>query len=122
MGLAWPKLKLKPTINRSSNDWRRFRRNWFRSSSQKFNYEWGPINAKKDLGDLFAKSSETRLMVERVEMSRRNVVVDGKVYSVKRESEPVFRLRLSDLSDTSRGCSADALDCHGFRRLVRRFN
>jgi hypothetical protein len=26
-------------------------------------------------------------MLERVEMTRRNVVVDGKVYSVKRESE-----------------------------------
>ncbi len=35
-------------------------------------------------------------MVERVEMSRRNVVVDGKVYSVKRESEPVFLLRRRD--------------------------
>ena len=50
----------------------------------------GTNNREKDLGDLFAKSSDTSPMVERVEMSRRNVVVDGKVYSVKRESEPVF--------------------------------
>src|SRR5258708_27995119 len=57
-------------------------------------------------------------MVERVEMSRRNVVVDGKVYSVKRESEPVFLLRLSDLSVRYLVVIADAIDFHGFRRLV----
>src|SRR5260221_4173871 len=57
-------------------------------------------------------------MVERVEMSRRNVVVDGKVYSVKRESEPVFLLRLSDLSVRYLVVIADAIDFHGFQRLV----
>ena len=70
------------------------------------------------MGDLFAKSSDTSAMVERVEMSRRNVVVDGKVYSVKRESEPVFLLRLSDLSVRYLVVIADAIDFHGFQRLV----
>ena len=56
-------------------------------------------------------------MAERVEMSRRNVVVDGKVYSVKRESEPVFLLRLSDLSVRYLVVIADAIDFHGFQRL-----
>jgi hypothetical protein len=57
-------------------------------------------------------------MTERVEMSRRNVVVDGKVYSVKRQSEPVFLLRLSDFSARYLVVIADAIDFHGFPRFV----
>jgi hypothetical protein len=74
--------------------------------------------AINDLGDLFLKSSDSNPMVERVEMTRRNVVVDGKVYSVKRESEPVFLLRLSDLSVRYLVVIADPIDFHGFQRLV----
>ena len=57
-------------------------------------------------------------MTERVEMSRRTVVVDGKVYSVKRQSEPFFLLRLSDLSPKYFVVTADSVDFHGFERLV----
>ena len=57
-------------------------------------------------------------MVERVEMSRRTVVVDGKVYSVKRHSEPFFLLRLNDLSPKYFVVTADSVDFHGFERLV----
>ena len=57
-------------------------------------------------------------MMERVEMSRRTVVVDGKVYSVKRESEPVFLLRLNDLLPKYFVVTADSVDFHGFKRLV----
>jgi hypothetical protein len=57
-------------------------------------------------------------MAERVEMSRRTTVVDGKVYSVKRQSEPVFLLRLNDLSTRYLVVTADAIDFHGFERYV----
>jgi hypothetical protein len=57
-------------------------------------------------------------MAERVEMSRRNIVVDGKVYSVKRQSDPIFLLRLSDLSARYLVVTADSIDFHGFERLV----
>lgn len=70
------------------------------------------------MSDLSVKSSDIDPMLERVEMSRRSVIVDGKVYSVKRESEPVFLLRLSDLSVRYLVVIADAIDFHGFQRLV----
>jgi hypothetical protein len=67
---------------------------------------------------IFFQMERQYSMVERVEMTRRNVVVDGKVYSVKRESEPVFLLRLSDLSVRYLVVIADPIDFHGFQRLV----
>jgi hypothetical protein len=57
-------------------------------------------------------------MAERVEMCRRTVVVDGKVYSVKRQSESVFLLRLSDLAARYLVVIADSIDFHGFERFV----
>jgi hypothetical protein len=57
-------------------------------------------------------------MAERVEMGRRTVVVDGKVYSVKRQSESVFLLRLNDLAVRYVVLTADSIDFHGFERLV----
>ena len=63
-------------------------------------------------------TSDNTPMTERVEMSRRTVVVDGKVYSVKRLSEPVFLLRLNELSAKYFVVTADSVDFHGFERLV----
>jgi hypothetical protein len=57
-------------------------------------------------------------MAERVEMCRRTVVVDGKVYSVKRQSEPFFLLRLNDLAVRYLVVTADSIDFHGFARSV----
>ena len=57
-------------------------------------------------------------MAERVEMCRRTVVVDGKVYSVKRQSESVFLLRVSDLAVRYVVVTADSIDFHGFERFV----
>jgi hypothetical protein len=57
-------------------------------------------------------------MAERVEMCRRTVVVDGKVYSVKRQSESVFLLRLNDLTVRYLVVTADSIDFHGFERAV----
>jgi hypothetical protein len=57
-------------------------------------------------------------MVERVEMCRGTVVVDGKVYSVKRHAEPFFLLRLNGLSPKYFVVTADSIDFHGFERLV----
>ena len=55
---------------------------------------------------------------ERVEMCRRTVVVDGKVYSVRRQSESVFLLRLNDLVVRYVVVTADSIDFHGFERFV----
>jgi len=57
-------------------------------------------------------------MAERVEMCRRTVVVDGKVYSVRRQSESVFLLRLNDLVARYVVVTADSIDFHGFERFV----
>ena len=57
-------------------------------------------------------------MTERVEMCRRTVVVDGKVYSVRRQSEAVFLLRLNDLAVRYVVVTADSIDFHGFERFV----
>jgi hypothetical protein len=57
-------------------------------------------------------------MAERVEMCRRTVVVDGKVYSVRRQSESVFLLRLNDLAARYVVVTADSIDFHGFERFV----
>ena len=57
-------------------------------------------------------------MTERVEMCRRTVVVDGKVYSVRRQSESVFLLRLNDLAVRYVVVTADSIDFHGFERFV----
>jgi hypothetical protein len=51
-------------------------------------------------------------------MCRRTVIVDGKVYSVKRQSESVFLLRLNDLAVRYLVVTADSIDFHGFQRLV----
>jgi hypothetical protein len=57
-------------------------------------------------------------MAERVEMCRRTVVVDGKVYSVRRQSESVFLLRLKDLVVRYVVVTAASIDFHGFERFV----
>ena len=57
-------------------------------------------------------------MAERVEMCQRTVVVDGRIYSVKRQSESVFLLRLSDLVARYVVVTADSIDFHGFERFV----
>jgi hypothetical protein len=57
-------------------------------------------------------------MAERVEMCRRTVVVDGKVYSVRRQSGAVFLLRLNDLVVRYVVVTADSIDFHGFERFV----
>ena len=51
-------------------------------------------------------------------MCRRTVIVDGKVYSVKRQSESVFLLRLNDLAVRYVVVTADSIDFHGFQRFV----
>ena len=72
----------------------------------------------KDSSALLEKWSDSRLMTERVEMCRRTVVVDGKVYSVRRQSESVFLLRLNDLAVRYVVVTADSIDFHGFERFV----
>jgi hypothetical protein len=67
---------------------------------------------------LFSQIERQYRMVERVEISRRTTVVDGKVYSVKRQSEPFFLLRLNDLSIRYLVVTADTIDFHGFERFV----
>ncbi|MBV9877848.1 MAG: hypothetical protein JO025_24185 [Verrucomicrobia bacterium] len=57
-------------------------------------------------------------MAERVEMCRRTVVVNGKVYSVRRQSESIFLLRLNDLVARYVVVTADSIDFHGFERFV----
>jgi hypothetical protein len=57
-------------------------------------------------------------MAERVEMCQRTVVVDGKVYSVRRQSESVFLLRLNDMATRYVVVTADSIDFHGFERFV----
>jgi hypothetical protein len=57
-------------------------------------------------------------MGERVEMCQRTVVVDGEVYSVRRQSESVFLLRLSHLAVRYVVVTADSIDFHGFERFV----
>jgi hypothetical protein len=57
-------------------------------------------------------------MAERVEMCRRTVVVNGKVYSVRRQSKSVFLLRLNDLAARYVVVTADSIDFHGFERFV----
>jgi hypothetical protein len=57
-------------------------------------------------------------MAERVEMCRRTIVVDGKVYSVRRQYESVFLLRLSDRAVRYVVVTADSIDFHGFERFV----
>src|ERR1700739_49680 len=76
------------------------------------------LAALKDSSAVFKKSSDSVAMAERVEMCRRTVVVDGKVYSVKRQSESVFLLRLSDLAARYVVVTADSIDFHGFERFV----
>jgi hypothetical protein len=77
-----------------------------------------PLAALKDSSAVFKKSSDSIPMAERVEMCRRTVVVDGKVYSVKRQSESVFLLRVSDLATRYVVVTADSIDFHGFERFV----
>jgi hypothetical protein len=72
----------------------------------------------RDLSALFEKWGDSLVMAERVEMCRRTVVIDGKVYSVKRQSESVFLLRLNDLTVRYVVVTADSIDFHGFERLV----
>jgi hypothetical protein len=72
----------------------------------------------KDSGALFGKWSDSLVMTERVEMCRRTVVVDGKVYSVRRQSDSVFLLRLNDLAVRYVVVTADSIDFHGFERFV----
>ena len=72
----------------------------------------------KDSSALLAKSSNILTMAERVEMCRRTVVVDGKVYSVRRQSGAVFLLRLNDLVVRYVVVTADSIDFHGFERFV----
>jgi hypothetical protein len=57
-------------------------------------------------------------MAERVEMCRRTVVVNGKVYSVRRQSESIFLLRLNALVTRYVVVTADSIDFHGFERFV----
>jgi hypothetical protein len=76
------------------------------------------LAALKDSSALFKESSDSIAMAERVEMCQRTVVVDGKVYSVKRQSESVFLLRLSDLAVRYVVVTADSIDFHGFERFV----
>ena len=64
------------------------------------------------------KSSDSLAMAERVEMCQRTVVVDGKVYSVRRHSESIFLLRLNDLAARYVVVTADSIDFHGFARFV----
>jgi hypothetical protein len=59
-----------------------------------------------------------RVMGERVEMCQRTVVVDGEVYSVRRQCESVFLLRLSHLAVRYLVVTADSIDFHGFERFV----
>ena len=72
----------------------------------------------KDSSALFEKRSDSLAMAERVEMCRRTVVVDGKVYSVRRQSDSVFLLRLNDLAVRDAVVTADSIDFHGFERFV----
>jgi hypothetical protein len=72
----------------------------------------------KDSGALIGKWSDSLAMTERVEMCRRTVVVDGKVYSVRRQSDSVFLLRLNDLAVRYVVVTADSIDFHGFERFV----
>ena len=72
----------------------------------------------KDSGALAEKWSDSLAMAERVEMCRRTVVVDGKVYSVKRQAESIFLLRLNDLAVRYVVVTADSIDFHGFERFV----
>jgi len=72
----------------------------------------------KDSGALFGKWSDSLVMTERVEMCRRTVVVDGKVYSVRRQSDSVFLLRLNDLAVRYVVVTADSINFHGFERFV----
>jgi hypothetical protein len=62
--------------------------------------------------------TESLAIVERVEMCGRTVVVEGKVYSVKRQAEPVYLLRLNGLSAKYVVVTADFIDFHGFGRFV----
>jgi hypothetical protein len=73
---------------------------------------------KADLRALYRQRGDTVVMVERVEMSGSTTVADGKVYSVKRQSEPFFLLRLNGLSTKYLVVTADAIDFHGFERFV----
>jgi hypothetical protein len=57
-------------------------------------------------------------MAERVEMCRRTVVVNGQVYSVRRQSESIFLLRLNALVTRYVVVTADSIDFHGFERFV----
>ena len=72
----------------------------------------------KDSSALFEKWSDSLAMAERVEMCRRTVVVDGKVYSVRRQSESVFLLRLNEIAVRYVVVTADSIDFHGFERFV----
>ena len=72
----------------------------------------------KDSNAFFESSSDSPAMAERVEMCRRTVVVDGKVFSVRRQSESVFLLRLNDLVVRYVVVTADSIDFHGFERFV----
>jgi hypothetical protein len=78
----------------------------------------GHVVPLKDSSALFEKRSDSLAMAERVEMCRRTVVVDGKVYSVRRQSDSVFLLRLNDLAVRYVVVTADSIDFHGFERFV----
>jgi hypothetical protein len=78
----------------------------------------GHVAPIKDSSALFAKWSDSLAMAERVEMCRRTVVVDGKVYSVRRQSESVFLLRLNEIAVRYVVVTADSIDFHGFERFV----
>jgi hypothetical protein len=72
----------------------------------------------KDLHAPMVNQVESVAIVERVEMCRGTVVVDGKVYSVRRQAEPVYLLRLNELSAKYVVVTADCIDFHGFERFV----
>jgi hypothetical protein len=78
----------------------------------------GHVAPIKDSSALFEKWSDSLAMAERVEMCRRTVVVDGKVYSVRRQSESVFLLRLNEIAVRYVVVTADSIDFHGFERFV----
>ena len=90
----------------------------FAAFNQKYDRPCSVFPILKDSNALYEKSSDSLVMAERVEMCGRTVVVDGKVYSVKRQSESVFLLRLSDLAARYVVVTADSIDFHGFERIV----
>jgi hypothetical protein len=81
-------------------------------------HDRGHVAPLKDSSALFEKWSDSLAMTERVEMCRRTVVVDGKVYSVRRQSDSVFLLRLNEIAVRYVVVTADSIDFHGFERFV----